>query len=50
MTMRSDIFDKKIMSLIYAENSDEIECALDVFIHGNRFTSCEPKRVIPRFV
>jgi hypothetical protein len=29
-------FDKKIMSLIYAENSDEIECALHVFIHVNR--------------
>jgi hypothetical protein len=29
-------FCKKIMSLVYAENSDEIECALHVFLHVKR--------------
>jgi hypothetical protein len=29
-------FDKKIMSLFYAKNSDEIGCALHVFLHVKR--------------
>ena len=32
----NDRFDKKIMSLVYAENSDEIECALHVFIRETK--------------
>jgi len=33
--MRSDIFDKKIMSLAYAKKSDEIGgCALCMFLHA----------------